>query len=232
MKWPTCEHIPVSGSFFPVFKGWDNVGSVQSYPRWDGILETGVHWMLAQDPEISPGQDDRSKFNTPNRKFAWIPWILHRKVFVWKFWTEKGLGTLCLWRPSDGREDLSWPIAEPALETDDLLGGSKGASSHWYRHFTQRIPVCFFLFLIISHLFVDLCVYVCMYEGHVCPCVKVRGQVSGVCFPTSTLRILGTKLSSSGVAVPLLPSHLALPPFFFFLKIMLHLAQADLKLTM
>lgn len=62
--------------------------------------------MLVLDPEISLGQDDKSKFKAPSRKLAWIPRILNREAFVWKFGTEKGLEMEHVWLPSDLYEDL------------------------------------------------------------------------------------------------------------------------------
>lgn len=127
--------------------------------------------MLAQDPEISPGQDDRSKFNTPNRKLAWIPWILHRKVFVWKFWTEKGLGTLCLWHPSDGCEDLSWPIAG-ACTRDRWFVGRKQRSKFpliQTRHTTNTRP-----FLFVFNYFTFIC-------GFMCVCMHVWRSCVSMC---------------------------------------------------
>lgn len=136
----------MSGSFFPVLKEWDKVGSMQSSPRWDSILKTGIRWILVQNPEISHGQDERSKFNTKNRKLAWIPCTLHRKVLVWKLWNEKRLEKLSAWhrqifvgtrRVCCYPKTPFGPSGKSALKKDNLFEGNKGEVSHWYTYFPQ-----------------------------------------------------------------------------------------------
>lgn len=90
----------------------DKVVCVQSSPRWAHILKTGTQWILVQNPEIAHGQDERSKFNTKNRKLAWLSCALHRKVLVWKFHLEKRPETLCSRHTGfcGDLEGLLWPI--------------------------------------------------------------------------------------------------------------------------